>query len=106
MGYAATYTIYMREESGWVVLDPAEESNEIEALRLTSEDAAFCLRDGCGKWYSLEEDLAALSRQFPAVEFRVDATGEASAQLRVYAYYGRTRWVGPTITWAEPEWES
>jgi hypothetical protein len=77
---------------------------EVKALAKKSGSADYCLSDGGqrGKWYELEDDLRALSLDFPKFEFRAHVVGEDGATWRVHALAGVSQRVTPEVHWPSP----
>ncbi len=114
MGYISRVTLH-RVDATQPNFQPRWESltdEQLGALKAQSEHADYCiyLRDDggyemeSGKWYTLDEDLAALSLAYPGQQFLADCTDAAGHDdpWRVWATGGKHCRTEPYLAWPEP----
>ncbi len=69
-------------------------------------DGAWVVRNGLGKWSSIEDDLSRLSGVLHVTLLAHVTDAEEGGQYRIYAHRG---WdvvrVDPVITWPRPQWD-
>ena len=101
MGYYSTFRI---TADG----NPLDDTMSESLNKISEGEWEYVQGNGEAKWYSLQDDIKALSRQFPAVHFLAERTGEESPDVqRYYAKGGLLKTTKPQLVWPDPPtwWE-
>ncbi|QIN94075.1 hypothetical protein PP459_gp158 [Streptomyces phage Wakanda] len=104
MGYYSDYELEIRGK-GPIFQRLKDTAHDIDAAGVYNRSLEELINNGLSevKWYSHEEDIAAISKNWPNVMFVLSALGEDGEQWRVYAMNGKSQNVKGRTVFDDPD---